>query len=102
MNIKKGDTVKILTGKDKGKSGKVIKVFTKRHSVVIEGLNLVKKIKRATKQGEKGEIVLVPRPINESNVMLICPHCQQPTRVKYIKEGGKKYRICKKCGAKIL
>lgn len=102
MNIKKGDSVKILTGKDKGKSGKIIKVLPKKHTLVVDGLNLVKKIKRATKQGEKGEIVLVPRPIQESNVMLICPHCQQATRVKYVKEGKTKYRICKKCGAKIL
>ncbi len=102
MNIKKGDLVKIIKGKDKGKTGKVIKVFPKDNRLVLDGLNLVKKVKRARKQGEKGELVLVPRPINRANVMLICPHCNQPTRIGYVIEGEKKYRVCKKCGAKII
>ena len=101
MSIKKGDLVKIIKGKDKGKTGKVIKVFPKDNRVVVDGLNLVKKIKRAKREGEKGELVLVPRPISRANVMLVCPYCKQPTRVGYVKEGDKKYRVCKKCGAKI-
>jgi len=102
MNIKKGDLVKIIKGNDRGKTGKIIKVFPDKKRVVIDGLNLVKKIKKAKKQGEKGELVSVPRPINRANVMLICPHCKQPTRVEYKKEDEKKYRFCKKCGAKIV
>jgi len=102
MGIKKGDLILIKKGKDRKKSGKVIKVLPKENRVVIEGLNLVKKIKKSRKAGEKGEIISIPRPINRANVMLICPSCKKPTRVGYLKGGGKKYRLCKKCGAKIL
>jgi len=101
MNIRKGDLVIIKKGKDKGKTGKVIKVFPQKNRLTIEALNLVKKIKRAKKQGEKGEIISVPRPINRANVMLICPHCKKPTKITHRIERGKKVRICKKCGSVI-
>ncbi|MDD3098367.1 MAG: 50S ribosomal protein L24 [Candidatus Pacebacteria bacterium] len=101
MNIKKGDIVIIKKGKDKSKTGKVIKVFPSKDQVVVESLNLVKKIQKAKKQGEKGEIVAVPRPIARANVMLVCPHCKKPTRIGYQKDNGTKIRICKKCNAKI-
>jgi len=101
MNIKTGDLVIITKGKDKGKTGKVIKVFPQKNRLTIEALNLVKKIKRAKKQGEKGEIILVPRPINRANVMLICPHCKKPTKIASRIEGEKKVRTCKKCGSVI-
>jgi large subunit ribosomal protein L24 len=101
MNIKKGDTVQIKKGKDKNKTGKVIKVLPSENKVVVESLNLVKKIQKAKKQGEKGEIVAVPRPIARANVMLICPHCKKPTRIGYQENNGIKARICKKCNAKI-
>ncbi|MDO8601580.1 MAG: 50S ribosomal protein L24 [bacterium] len=68
MSVKKGDTVTILKGKDTGKSGKVLRVFPKENKVLIDGLNLFKKHKRPTKQGQKGEMVSLPRPINRSNV----------------------------------
>lgn len=68
MSVKKGDTVTILKGKDAGKSGKVLRVFPKENKVLVEGLNLFKKHKRPTKQGQKGEMVSLPRPINRSNV----------------------------------
>jgi len=97
MKIKKGDIVKILKGKDNGKSGKIIKVLPKENKVVIEGLNLYKKHVRPKKQNEKGQIVEVPRPINISNVMLICPLCQKPTRVSFVQINSKKLRKCKKC-----
>ncbi|MFA5392336.1 MAG: 50S ribosomal protein L24 [Candidatus Paceibacterota bacterium] len=97
MNICKGDLVIITKGKDKDKTGKVIKVFPKENRLIIEALNLVKKIKKAKKQGEKGEIISVPRPINRANVMLICPHCKKPTKIASKEEGKKKVRICKKC-----
>jgi len=99
MNIKTGDLVIITKGKDKGKTGKVIKVFSKENKLSVEALNLVKKIKRAKKEGEKGEIILVPRPINRANVQLICPHCKKPTKIASRLDNGKKVRVCKKCGS---
>lgn len=68
MSVKKGDTVTVMKGKDAGKSGKVIRVFPKENKVLVEGLNLFKKNKRPVKQGQKGEVVSLPRPINRSNV----------------------------------
>lgn len=101
MNIKKGDTVLIKKGKDKGKSGKVVKVLPRDDKVVVEALNLIKKIQKAKKAGEKGQMISVPRPVFRANVMLICPNCKQPTRIGYFKEKDSKYRICKKCGSRI-
>ncbi|MEE8131780.1 MAG: 50S ribosomal protein L24 [Candidatus Paceibacterota bacterium] len=101
MKIRKGDTVKIITGKDRGKTGKVLKVFPKRSSILIEGLNIYKKHVRPKKQGEKGQIVLVPRPINVSNTMIVCSACNKNTRVGYRLENKNKVRYCRKCSAKI-
>lgn len=107
MNIRKNDLVAIQKGKDKGKTGKVIKVLPKENRVIIEALNLVKKIKRAKRQGEKGEVILVPRPISRANVMLVCPYCKKPTKIISENSQGKKTnktnkaRICKKCGSAI-
>ena len=101
MNIKKGDLVLINKGKDKGKTGKVIKVLPLKDKVIIESLNLVKKIQKAKKAEEKGEIISVPQPISRANVMLVCPTCKKPTRISAIKEGKKKFRVCKKCNSKI-
>jgi len=105
MNIKKGDKIKILTGKDKGKTGKVLQVFAKANKASIEGLNLLIKHMRPRKQGEKGQRIEFPAPINLSNVILVCPKCDRPTRVgkKHIeifknnKKENKKVRVCKKC-----
>jgi len=107
MQIKTGDKVKILSGKDKGKSGKVLQVFVKENKVVVEGLNLMIKHQRAKSQGQKGQRIQFPSPINASSVILICPKCGQITRVgkKIIKaeaaEGKKaktiKNRACHKC-----
>ena len=101
MNIKKGDTVLVKKGKDKGKTGKVIKDLPKDGKVVVEALNLIKKIQKAKKAGEKGQMISVPRPVFRANVMLICPNCKRPTRISYTKDDGAKYRVCKKCGSKI-
>ncbi len=101
MKIKKGDLVLIIRGKDKGRSGKVIKVLPKENKVVVEGLNLVKKHVKPKREGEKGKIIEIERPIYVSNVKLICPHCSKPTRVGYKFEGEEKYRFCKKCQALI-
>jgi len=101
MHIHKNDNVQIMTGKDKGKQGKVTKVDVRAGKLLLQGLNVFKKHKRATKQGEKGQIVEVSRPINASNAMLVCSSCGKPTRVGYKLEDGKKMRVCKKCGAVI-
>lgn len=104
MKIKKGDKVIILSGKDKGKTGKVLQVFVAEKRVVIEGLNLLLKHQRPKKQGEKGQRIQFPAPMNISNVSLICPKCNKRTRVGYqiIKSEDKsnkkiKNRICQKC-----
>jgi len=105
MNIKKGDNVKILSGKDKGKTGKVLQVFSDENRASVEGLNLLIKHLRPRRQGEKGQRIEFPAPLNLSNVMLVCPHCGKPTRVEHKKievssgdkKINKKVRACKKC-----
>lgn len=97
MKIKKGDTVLMIKGIDKGKIGKVIKAFPKENKVIVDGLNLVKKHIKPKKVGEKGEIVKIPRAVSVSNVKLICPKCGRATRVGYTFVEEKKYRMCKKC-----
>lgn len=97
MKVKKGDTVLIISGKDKGKKGKVLEVWPWQNKVAVEGVNLVKKHRRAKKEREKGQIVEIPKAINVSNVKLICPQCGQATRVGYRITEKEKYRICKKC-----
>jgi large subunit ribosomal protein L24 len=99
MNIKKGDKVLIIKGKDRSKSGKVIKVVAQENRIVIDGLNLIKKNVKPKRQGEKGQIVTVPSPLFISNVKLICQSCGKPVRVGYRITGGKKERYCKKCKA---
>ncbi len=101
MKIKKGDTIKIITGKDRGKNGKVLKVFFKKNNLLIEGLNLYKKHVRPKRQGEKGEVVLLPRPIDVSNVMIVCSNCNKAVKTVWRFDAGKKIRICKKCNAPI-
>ena len=98
MKIRKGDTVKIMQGKDRGKKGKVLQVFIKSNKLTIEGLNLKIKHTRPKKEGEKGQTVQFPGLMNAGNVILICPKCNKPTRVGYkILENKKKTRRCHKC-----
>jgi len=97
MKIKKGDQIKILAGKDRGKVGKVLKVFSKEGRVTVEGVNVYKKHVRPKKQGEKGELVTLIRPIRASNVKLLCSACQEPTRTGNRFDGEKRVRYCKKC-----
>jgi large subunit ribosomal protein L24 len=97
MRIKKNDKIKVIAGKDLGKEGKVIHVLKDLGKVVVEKINIVKKHTRPKKEGEKGQRVEIPSPIDVSNVMLVCPKCSKTTRVEYdIAEGGKN-RVCKKC-----
>jgi len=104
MNIKKEDKVKILAGKDKGKSGKVLQVLPARGKVSVEGLNLLIKHMRPSKRGEKGQRIEFPAFVDASNLAVICPKCGKTTRIAYkIAKGegtnkkSKKYRACKKC-----
>jgi large subunit ribosomal protein L24 len=101
MKIKKGDTVLVISGKWRGKTGKVLRAFPRELKVLVEGVNIVKKHQKPKRAGEKGQIVEIPKPIPVSKVKLICPSCKKATRVGYKIEGDKKFRVCKKCGAKI-
>ena len=101
MKIRKNDQVLIISGKDKGKKGKIVAVLRKRNKIVVEGINIVKKHMKPKNEGQKGQIIDMPSPLDVSKVKLICPKCGQPTRVGYKIEGERKYRICKKCGQEI-
>ena len=95
MNIKKGDTVRVLSGKDKGKEGQVVRSLPSKQRVVVEKVNMVKKAMRPTQQNPQGGIMSVEAPIHVSNVMVVCPECKQPTRVSHrVNEAGKKVRVC--------
>lgn len=98
MKIKKGDTVKAISGAYRGKTGKVLKVMFKQGKIVVEGVNLRKKHTRPKKQGQKGQKIEFPAPMQLSNIMLVCSKCGKTTRVcMTTKQGEKKRRSCKKC-----
>ena len=97
MHVKKNDKVKVISGKEKGKEGIILKSFPKKDRVLVEGVNIVKKHKKAS-QGNAGGIVEVEAPIHVSNVMLVDPSTGQPTRVGYKVVDGKKVRVSKRTG----
>jgi len=97
IKIKKGDEVIMLNGKDKGKKGKVLKIVRKSNRVVVDGLNLVKKNLKPKKQGEKGEVISMPRSVDISNVAIFCSRCNKGVRVGFRLSGEQKMRICRKC-----
>ena len=99
MRIKKGDTVQVLSGNDKGKKGEVLEVIPKDSKVVVKGVNVRKKHIKPRKQGEEGGIIPVECAIDSSIVNVVCPKCGKSTRVEYKIENDKKVRVCKKCGA---
>lgn len=101
MKVKKGDTVLIITGKDKGRTAKILKSLPKDRMILVEGMNLKSKSVKPKKQGEKGQIVKIPLPIKASNVKFLCPKCAKPARIGYKIEKGKKFRICKKCKSEV-
>lgn len=101
MKIKKGDQVKILSGKDKGKTGSVLRVLTTDNRIVVEGINTFQKRVRPKKGGEKGQIITMPRAIAYSNVSIVCKNCKKTTRIGSRMNGDKKERFCKKCDATI-
>ncbi len=101
MKIYINDKVKIISGKDRGKTGKVEKAFPKKGKVLVPGINVVKKHVRPSEDNPEGGVVEKSLPIDVSNVMLVCPECGKPTRVGYKLKGDQKWRKCKKCKAVI-
>ena len=101
MKIRKGDTVQVLSGNDKGKTGEVLEVIPNSQKVIVKGINIRKKHVKPRKAGEQGGIIPTEFPIHSSKVNVVCPKCQKPTRIGYIIEKDSKTRICKKCGAKL-
>lgn len=98
MKIKKGDTVKVISGSDKNKVGEVLKVLPKENKVVVKDVNVRKRHTKPRRQGEEGGIVEFEAPINVSNVMLVCPKTGEATRVRYEIVKDEKVRVCKKSG----
>ena len=102
MNIRKDDTVVVLSGKDRGKEGKVLHVDPKAGKVVVEGVNVAKRHQKPRKQGDQGGIIKKETPLYASKVMRVCPKCGKPTRAAHrFLDDGSKVRICKKCGETI-
>ncbi len=106
MKLKKGDKIKMIRGKDNGKTGVITRTFPKDGTVLVDGLNTYKKNRKPKKQGEKGQVVILSRPFAVSKAMLLCPKCGKATRVGFSIELGKdgkkdKKRVCKKCNSKI-
>ncbi|MCQ4769984.1 50S ribosomal protein L24 [Intestinimonas massiliensis] len=102
MSIRKDDTVIVLSGKDKGKKGKVLTVMPKDGKVIVEKVNVVSRHQKPRKQGEEGGIIKREAPIYACKVMRVCPKCDKPTRPAHkTLADGKKVRVCKKCGAEI-
>jgi len=98
LDIKKGDTVVVLSGKYKGKKGKVIRVIPEDDSLIVERVNMVKKHQRPTKEDQQGGIIEKEAPIRRSNVMLICPACSRATRIRKVERDGTRIRACIRCG----
>lgn len=101
MKIKKGDKVQIMSGKDRGKQGEVFVVLPEAEKVVVKGVNMMKRHIKARREGEPGERVEKEAPLHISNVMLVCPHTNKPTRIGYKIEGGEKIRISKRASKAI-
>lgn len=103
MSVKVNDTVIVITGgiKSKGKTGTVLATNQKAHTVTVKGVNMVKKHEKARKAQQQSQIVEVEAPIDVSNVMVVCPACNKPTRVKHAIVDGKKIRVCAKCASSL-
>ena len=101
LNVKKGDNVLVIAGKDKGKTGKVLVAMPADNSVVVAGVNIIAKHKKPRNANDKGGIIKKEGKINASNVMIVCPACGKATRISHKTVDGKKIRECKKCGANL-
>jgi large subunit ribosomal protein L24 len=97
MKIRRGDKVKVISGKDRGREGVVTKVSRRRNEVWVEGLNIYKKHIRPSAQSQEGGIIEIQKPLPASKVQLICPHCQETARVGFVFKDQRKVRVCKKC-----
>ena len=98
LHVKNGDTVLVLTGKDKGKQGKIVEALPKKAKVVVEGVNKVKRHTKPSQANPQGGIITKEAPLASSKVMLVCPVCKQATRIKKTEVAGAFVRTCKKCG----
>lgn len=102
MRIRKGDTVKVLSGNDKNKTGEVLEIIPKTQKIVVKGVNVRKKHVKPRKQGEEGGIISVECAIHSAKVNVVCPKCNKATKIGYeVDKDGNKVRVCKKCGAKL-
>ena len=97
FKIHKDDTVQVIAGKDKGKTGNVVRVVPAKNAVIVSGINIVKKAMRKRSQQDQGGIAEIEAPLNISNVAIVCKKCG-PTRIGYKLDGDKKLRVCRKCG----
>jgi large subunit ribosomal protein L24 len=101
MKIRTGDEVKIVRGKDSGKTAKVLKVFTKDAKVVVEGVNQFKRHIKARTQNQKSEIITITKPLPVANVSFVCPKCKKAARVGFSLVKGEKVRVCRQCGKEV-
>lgn len=101
MHVKKNDTVLVINGKDKDKIGEVLKSNPKKGTIIVNGVNVVTKHQKPSKQNAQGGIVKMEAAINASKVMLYCNKCKKPTRISHKFEEGMKFRVCKHCGDKL-
>ncbi len=101
MKIKKGDNIIVISGKDKGKKGKVVLALPSLNKIIVDGVNQKKRHQKPKKAGQKGQVVLKSAPISISSVMLFCARCAKRVRVGYRTIADKKVRVCKKCGTEI-
>ncbi len=99
MKLKKGDTVKVLSGNDKGKTGEILEIMPKSSKIIVKGINIRKKHTKPRKQGEEGGIIPSEFPIHSSKVAIVCPKCGKAVKIGYKVEKDEKVRVCKKCGA---
>lgn len=101
MTIHKGDRVHVISGKDKGKEGKVLRSAPEKERVVVENVHMIKKHTRPSQKNPQGGIIEMEGTIHVSNVMLVCPSCSQPTRISRRRDNGVRVRVCKSCGKDI-
>ncbi len=101
LKVKKGDTVKVLSGNDKGKTGEVLEVIPKTQKIIVKGINIKKKHMKPRRQGEEGGIISMEFPIHMSKVNVVCPKCGKAVRIGFKVDKDNKVRVCKSCGATI-
>ena len=99
LKVKKNDKIKMLQGKDRGKTGKVLRIDPSKERLYVEGVNIIKRHTRKKSQSQPGGIISKEGPVNISNVVVVCPNCNKTTRIGFmLKDSGDKVRVCKKCG----